>query len=502
MVKVTALNSTTLAVSWKPPSNRDRNGLIRGYQIHVQEVNRHGDLMDDPQRYDVPDENTEEYNVTGLQPDTEYSVQVAAVTRKGDGSRSRQKTARTHGGVPTRPELTARIHTEDSLRVELHWSRPNHTYGELLQYRLRYGRMDGGALEEREIGPMDQHFTIENLARGARYEFRLSGRNLLGWGQEAITIVSTPEGEPTSPPLNITFRLQSPTTVAFTWEAPSPLHRNGYITHYSVQFRRRSSESSADDRNTSQTRMVFSGLDEKSDYTMRVRACTAKGCGPWSQNLTASTPGDIPSAPTNVQAVATSDQAVEVWWDEVPYFGDILGYQVLYTQNAVEDLDQWAVKMVPLTWSAEITGLESHTVYAIRVAAYTRDSLGKLSDVITVKVTPTDVPTQLRAFGVTTHGMILSWRPPTRLDYIKFNISYSAHKEFYDSRGGLQEMPIPPHNVLLDVGTTNYTIENLIPFTSYKVNITAVPRDGSFKPPAKIMVTTAMAGEFHTIHTA
>uniref|UniRef100_A0A131YFQ3 protein-tyrosine-phosphatase n=1 Tax=Rhipicephalus appendiculatus TaxID=34631 RepID=A0A131YFQ3_RHIAP len=493
-VKVTALNSTALAVSWKPPSNRDRNGLIRGYQIHVQEMNRHGDLINEPLRYDVADETAEEYNVTGLQPDTEYSVQVAAVTRKGDGSRSRPKMARTHGGVPTRPELTARIHTEDQpLRVELHWSRPNHTYGELLQYRLRYGRMDGGALEEREIEPMDQHITVDSLARGARYEFRLSGRNLLGWGQEAITFVSTPEGEPTSPPQNVTFRLQSPTTVVFTWEPPIPVHRNGHITHYSVQFRRRSSDFSADDRNTSHTRVVFSSLDEKTDYTMRVRACTAKGCGPWSENLTASTPGDIPSAPTNVQAVATSDQSVEVWWDEMPYFRDILGYQVLYAQTAVEDLDQWAVKKVPLTWSAELTSLESHTVYAIRVAAYTRESLGKLSDLVTVKVTPTDVPTQLRAYGVTTHGMILSWRPPTRLDYIKFNISYSAHKEFYDSRGSPQELPIPPQSVLLEIGTTNFTIENLIPFTSYKVNLTAVPRDGSYRPPAKIMVTTAMA---------
>lgn len=40
------------------------------------------------------------------------------------------------------------------------------------------------------------------------------------------------------------------------------------------------------------------------------------------------TPGDVPPAPTNVQAVATSDQSVEVWWDQVPYFLDILGYEV------------------------------------------------------------------------------------------------------------------------------------------------------------------------------
>ncbi|XP_064477479.1 tyrosine-protein phosphatase Lar-like isoform X1 [Ornithodoros turicata] len=494
MVKVAAINSTAMSVSWKAPVNRDRHGLIRGYQIHIQEMNKHGDLINEPQRYDVADEAAEEYNVTGLQPDTEYSVQVAAVTRKGDGSRSRPKLARTHGGVPTRPELTARIHTEENhLRVELHWSRPNHTYGELLRYRLRYGRMDGGTLKEQEISPMEQHTTIDNLARGARYEFRLAGRNLLGWGQEAITFVSTPEGEPTLPPQNISFRLQSPTTAAFTWEAPPPLHQNGHITHYSVQFRRRASDFGAEDRNTSHTRIVFSSLDEKTDYIMRVRACTSKGCGPWSENLTVSTPGDIPSAPTNVQAVATSDQSVEVWWDEVPYFRDILGYQVLYAQAAVEDLDQWEVKKVPLTWSAEITGLESHTVYAIQVAAFTRESLGKLSELITVKVTPTDVPTQFRAYGVTTHGMTLQWRPPSRLDYVKFNISYSAHKEFYDSQGSLQQLPIPPKNILLEAGTTNYTIENLMPFTSYRVNITAIPRDNSFKPPAKIMVTTAMA---------
>lgn len=97
-MKVAAINSTAITVRWKPPANKDRNGLIRGYQIHVQEITRDGDLVNEPKRYDVADENAEEYNVTKLQPDTLYSVQVAAVTRKGDGTRSRVKTERTLGG--------------------------------------------------------------------------------------------------------------------------------------------------------------------------------------------------------------------------------------------------------------------------------------------------------------------------------------------------------------------------------------------------------------------
>lgn len=37
-VKATPLNSTSIHVNWKPPLEKDRNGIIRGYHIHVQEV--------------------------------------------------------------------------------------------------------------------------------------------------------------------------------------------------------------------------------------------------------------------------------------------------------------------------------------------------------------------------------------------------------------------------------------------------------------------------------
>lgn len=37
-VKATPINSTSIHVTWKPPLEKDRNGIIRGYHIHVQEV--------------------------------------------------------------------------------------------------------------------------------------------------------------------------------------------------------------------------------------------------------------------------------------------------------------------------------------------------------------------------------------------------------------------------------------------------------------------------------
>lgn len=37
-VKVVPINSTTIQVSWKPPLAKDRNGIIHGYHVHVQET--------------------------------------------------------------------------------------------------------------------------------------------------------------------------------------------------------------------------------------------------------------------------------------------------------------------------------------------------------------------------------------------------------------------------------------------------------------------------------
>lgn len=52
-------------------------------------------FLNEPMKFEVTD--IMEYNVTGLQPDSKYSVQVAALTRKGDGDRSPAIIAKTPG---------------------------------------------------------------------------------------------------------------------------------------------------------------------------------------------------------------------------------------------------------------------------------------------------------------------------------------------------------------------------------------------------------------------
>ncbi|XP_017767250.1 PREDICTED: tyrosine-protein phosphatase Lar isoform X5 [Eufriesea mexicana] len=494
-VKVTPINSTAIHVEWKPPKLKEQNGVLRGYHIHVQEVGEKGkDLLNEPIRRDV-DEGVLEVNITGLQPDTSYSVQVAALTRKGDGDRSMPVDVKTPGGVPNRPDVNIKVSSKTpEIVLKLEWVRPSQTYGELLGYRIRYG-IKNQTLKEEFIQGTNQHvYKITDLEeRGVEYEFRVAGRNAIGFGQETVQYWFSPEEEPTGPPTNLSYFFQTPDTVCVTWDKPLRQHRNGQITNYDVQFNKKNDHSTTIDRNTTKTRAVFTNLEENTEYVFHVRARTSKGSGPYSEKITIITEKDITRAPMSVKAVATSDTSVEVWWEPVPNRGKIVGYQIFYTTTAVEDLDEWKQKTVGLTESADLVNLEKFTQYAITVAARYKTGLGKLSEKVTVKVKPEDVPLELRAPDSSTHSMTLSWKPPIRLNPMNYKVSFDAVKEFVDSQGITQTQTVPRRQILLNPTVTTTTINELQPFTTYNVNVSAVPRDGQYRPPAKMTVTTQMA---------
>ncbi|XP_069702214.1 tyrosine-protein phosphatase Lar isoform X7 [Periplaneta americana] len=494
-VRATFINSTAIRVQWRPPLEKERNGIIRGYHIHVQETKEEGQsLLNDPMRFDVLDGNAQELNVTGLQPDTKYSVQVAALTRKGDGDRSTPITVKTPGGVPNRPTVNLKVlEREPTVSIELEWGKPTQTYGELLGYRLRYGVKDQMLKEQMFKGTMVHSHKINDLERGVEYEFRVAGQNHIGFGQESIKYLLTPEGPPTGPPTNISHRFQTPDVVCVTWDVPLREHRNGQITHYDIEFHKKVDHTTVIDRNTTQTKAVFINLEENTDYVYRVRAHTSQGAGPYSEKITVHTERDIVRAPMSVQAVATSDQSVEVWWEQVPSRSKVIGYQIFYTMTAVEDLDEWQQKVVGLTESADLVNLEKYAQYAIAVAARTKTALGRLSEKVTVKVKPEDVPLNLRAHDVNTHSMTLSWSPPIRLNPINYKISFDAVKEFVDSQGITQTQNVPRRLIMLEPTVQSHTINELSPFTTYNVNVSAIPSDHQYRPPTKITVTTQMA---------
>lgn len=434
-----------------------------------------------------------EYNITQLQPDTKYSVQVAALTRKGDGDRSQSQTVRTPGGVPVRPIVKIKVLERDpTVSIELEWERPAQTFGELRGYRVRWGVKDQ-KLQETVLSAEVMTKVIKDLERGIEYEFRICGTNHIGIGQEAVKYFTTPESVPSGPPINITYRFQTADILCITWDLPLREHRNGQILRFDIQFHKKIDHGLSAERNTSSRKAVFANLDQNTEYVVRIRAYTKQGAGPFSTPIIIETERDMGRAPMMVQAVATSEQTVEVFWEPVPSRGKLIGYVVYYTMTAVEDLDEWSTKIVGLTESADLINLEKYAQYAIAIAARFKTGLGRLSEKITVKVKPEDVPLNLRAQDVSTHSMTLTWSSPIRLNPIHYKISFDAVKCFVDSQGITQTQVIPRKEIIVQQHKTSHTINELSPFTTYFTNVTAVPADYSYRPPTKISVTTQMA---------
>jgi receptor-type tyrosine-protein phosphatase F len=196
----------------------------------------------------------------------------------------------------------------------------------------------------------------------------------------------------TGPPTNISHRFQTPDVLSITWEPPTREHRNGQILRYDIQFHKKMDHGVLAERNTTSLKAVFANLEENTEYVVRIRAYTKQGVGPFSEKIFIETERDMGRAPMQVQAIATSEQEVEVWWEPVPSRGKLQGYKIFYTMTAVEDLDEWQTKMVGLTESVDLVNLEKYAQYAIAIAARFKNGLGRLSEKITVKIKPCNFP--------------------------------------------------------------------------------------------------------------
>lgn len=276
---------------------------------------------------------------------------------------------------------------------------------------------------------------------------------------------------------------------------PTREHRNGQILRYDIQFHKKMDHGLGSERNTSSLKAVFANLEESTEYVVRIRAYTKQGAGPFSEKIFIETERDMGRAPMQVQAIATSEQEVEVWWEPVPSRGKLQGYIVYYTMTAVEDLDEWQTKNVSLTESVNLVNLEKYAQYAIAIAARFKNGKGRLSEKITVKIKPEDVPLNLRAHDVTTHSMTISYNPPIRLNPIHYKVTFNAIKVFVDAQGITQTQNIPTREIIIPQSKQQYTISELTPFTTYQVNVSAVPADctNCYRPPAKLSITTQMA---------
>ncbi|KAK2816005.1 hypothetical protein Q5P01_026472, partial [Channa striata] len=375
-VEADAHNSTTIRVTWKPPLSVKQHGQIRGYQLVYSRL-ENGEPHGQPVIVDVSLPEAQEAIITGLLPETTYSVTVAAYTTKGDGARSKAKLVTTTGAVPGKP--TMMISTTIGNTALIQWQPPKEMVGEHVGYQLQYKRAEEEAFTIRDFRKTDDHFTVTGLHKGATYIFKLCAKNRAGNGEEYVKEISTPEDIPTSYPQNLSVVGLTATSTKLAWDPPPLAERNGKIVKYTVVFRDINSQQNSTN-STTESQMTIQGLQPDTTYDIRVQAFTSKGGGPISPSIQSRTMSTtMPVFTKNFGVKAVMKTSVLLTWEVPETYKSQVPLKILYNQQSVEVPGNLKRKL--------ITQLQPDTDYSF-VLMSRGNSAGGLQQQVSIRTAP------------------------------------------------------------------------------------------------------------------
>lgn len=187
--------------------------------------------------------------------------------------------------VPEKPKLM--VSATDSGTALLQWYPPPNPPTPLLGYRLTFGRIDVLPFTVVEFPSKENRYTAQDIHKGANYVFRLSARNKMGYGEEAVKEVTTPEDAPSGYPENIISEEASATSLQLAWKSVPLIEQNGKITKYSVLYKDINSRGNASEVviPVPGSSVLLEGLSADTVYDVRVSAFTAVGPGPYSPSV-------------------------------------------------------------------------------------------------------------------------------------------------------------------------------------------------------------------------
>ncbi|XP_011762157.2 receptor-type tyrosine-protein phosphatase F isoform X17 [Macaca nemestrina] len=197
-VEVEPLNSTAVHVYWKLPVPSKQHGQIRGYQVTYVRL-ENGEPRGLPIIQDVmlaeaqwrPEESEDyETTISGLTPETTYSITVAAYTTKGDGARSKPKIVTTTGAVFAK---NFRVAAAMKTSVLLSWEVPD-SYKSAVPFKILY---NGQSVE---VDGHSMRKLIADLQPNTEYSFVLMNRGSSAGGlQHLVSIRTAPDLLPHKP---------------------------------------------------------------------------------------------------------------------------------------------------------------------------------------------------------------------------------------------------------------------------------------------------------------
>ncbi|XP_022809696.1 protein sidekick-1-like isoform X1 [Stylophora pistillata] len=494
-ITVDSKGSRVVSISWTPGSSG--NSDIKNYTVEISEDNQNfsdvvcqGSLSNGACVVSSPSTTA---SLTGLFPWTTYNIRVFATNKIGRSNSSSILNVTTYEEVPSEaPSFDVTVLNSTAVNVSWQMLSKDKARGAILGYYVLYrvkentppwiNKTVGGAgITSLLLGPLNEH---------TMYEFAMQAVNSKGVSNiSALVEKTTDQHKPSGPPDQVTLSEVTSTSIKVTWTSVDRDDRNGIIKGYKVLYRALPNGDNVttfdnvtiEEQGTERT-LAIEGLNEFTNYSIRVLAFTVVGDGPLSGAKFAKTREDKPNlSPQVVIVTVVSSKSIFVSWSPVPLQdrnGIIKGYRVIYQALPNGNNETETVNITTNDQDKEQTltleELNEFTDYSIRVLAFTAEGDGPLS-VAKVNHTLEDKPSLSPQAVVVTvessRSIIVSWSPVLIQDR---NGIIKGYKVIYQAlpNGNNETKTV---NITIndqDKGQT-LTLEKLNEFTIYRIRVLA-----------------------------
>ncbi|XP_028967400.1 Down syndrome cell adhesion molecule-like protein Dscam2 [Galendromus occidentalis] len=182
-----AKSSSKIKVTWTPPTHNSLHGHLEGFKVRYRKTESFEDEDDEPVlEAIIKSADQQEYVLDSLGKFANYSIQVLARTRKGDGIESDPVFCRTLEDVPGPPgDIKALPYRKQAILVS--WKLPEECNGVITTYTL-YQRTVGDKpnshnMSKHQIAASQHQFEATGLELNRRYEFWVSASTRIGEGE-------------------------------------------------------------------------------------------------------------------------------------------------------------------------------------------------------------------------------------------------------------------------------------------------------------------------------
>uniref|UniRef100_T1JP33 Down syndrome cell adhesion molecule-like protein Dscam2 n=1 Tax=Strigamia maritima TaxID=126957 RepID=T1JP33_STRMM len=188
-IRCSVLGSQSIHITWQPAPFNTIHGVLQGYKVFYK-----------PTKYESPQNgktqatfktsSTTKITLYKLLMYTNYSIQILAYTKKGDGIKSDPIYCRTLEDAPG-PVADIKVLPASQTSILVAWQPPEHTNGAITKYII-YIKDDMETISQREVNGNEHYYEVNLLKHGENYEIWVSAATAVGQGPKSRSISQSP----------------------------------------------------------------------------------------------------------------------------------------------------------------------------------------------------------------------------------------------------------------------------------------------------------------------